>query len=172
MLRNENFDPAFLFEDPRNDSGVFGSLDIKSGPMASLNVQYGISKLFVVEGSIAYSKADLGDVALDVAFFGNPPPILEIPFNFTSFRVPVGDLTQVPIQLTALARFRPRASFNPYFGAGIGYIIQGVSLTDEFNELSYNMDAARGTQMRVPRCGSCKAKSPSWGSIPCASSGT
>ena len=52
----------------------------------------------------------------------------------------VGELERVPIQITALARFRPRASFNPYFGAGIGYSILGFDPDPAFDELSLNMD--------------------------------
>ena len=36
-------------------------------------------------------------------------------------RVPAGELTRIPVQLTSLVRFRPQAKLNPYLGLGIGY---------------------------------------------------
>lgn len=149
ILRGNLFEPFAFFEDPRNDSAAFGNLDVQSGVLATFSVQYGINKIFLVEGSVGYGKNDLGDVSVDVNFLANPAPIPEISFNFDNYRVRVGEVERVPIQLTALARFRPRASFNPYFGAGIGYVVQGFSASDEFNDLSRNMDAAQGTQQRV-----------------------
>ena len=149
ILRDEEFDPVAFYEDPRNDSAAFGNLDIQSGLLVTAAVQYAVTKLFIVEGSVGYVKHNLGDVAVDIQFLGNPPPIPEITYNFTSYRVSAGDVERVPIQLTGLFRFRPRAKFNPYFGLGIGYSINTYTTVDEFDELSYNMDAATGTPMKV-----------------------
>jgi len=138
------------YRDPRSDSSVFGNLDINPGAIGTVSVQYGLKKLLVIEASVGYQKSDVGDVEVSVQLPGNPsldPNI--IPFNFVTRRVTVGELERIPIQLTALARFRPRASFNPYLGAGIGYTIIGFEPTSEFNQLSMNMDASRGRQMRV-----------------------
>ena len=138
------------FRDPRNDSQVFGSLDINPAAIGTLAVQYGVTKFFLVEGSVGYQKGDVGDVEVSVQLPGNGPidPNL-IPFNFVSQRVPVGQLERVPIQLSALARFRPRATFNPYLGAGIGYSIIGLEVDPALDSVSLNMDGSRGSQMRL-----------------------
>jgi len=138
------------FRDPRNDAGAFGKLDMQGAPLGTLSVQYGITKTFIVEASIGYEKADVGDVEVSVQLpgLGSPDPET-IPFNFQTVRVPVGELERVPIQLSGLYRFRPRATFNPYFGAGIGYSIIGFDVDPAFNELSRSMDASRGIQMRL-----------------------
>jgi hypothetical protein len=111
------------FEDPRNDSSAFGALDVRPGYMGTLSAQYGISKIFVIEGSVGYQKGDVGDVEVAVQLFGDGSDDPNIDYNFTTQRVPVGEIERVPIQLTGLLRFRPRAAFNPYFGAGVGYAV-------------------------------------------------
>jgi len=50
------------FRDPRNDSQVFGNLDVNPAMLGTLSVQYGVNKIFVVEGSVGYQKGDVGDV--------------------------------------------------------------------------------------------------------------
>jgi opacity protein-like surface antigen len=138
------------FRDPRNDSQVFGSLDVNPATVGTLSVQYGVSKIFVVEGSVGYQIGDVGDVevAAQLPGAGSEEPAI-IPFNFQTQRVTVGELERVPIRITALARFRPRATFNPYVGAGIGYSIIGFDVTGGLDEISQNMDASRGRQLRL-----------------------
>jgi hypothetical protein len=46
-------------------------------------------------------------------------------------------------------RFRPRATFNPYVGAGIGYSIIGFEPSHSFDQLSLTMDSSRGAQTRL-----------------------
>ncbi len=139
-----------VFQDPRNDSQAFGRLSVQSGVMGTLAVQYGLSKIFMVEGSVGYYVADIGDVEVSVELPGNPSDNPEIfKHNFIAERIPVGQLERVPFQLGAVARLRPRATFNPYIGAGIGYSIIGFETDPAFDELSRNMDASRGVQMRL-----------------------
>ena len=135
-----------FYRDPRNDSGVFGNLDIQSGSMVSFRGQYAVTSIFILEASVGYQKTDVGDIEMQVQFEGIDVPELES-FNFTIYRIPAGELERVPIQLTALARFRPRSNFNPYIGAGVGYTLIGFEPTDELNELSLNMDRSVGGQM-------------------------
>ena len=136
------------FYDPRDDSSVFGNLDIQSGPVATLSAQYAFSKVFIVEASVGYNRNDVGEIEVQAQFAGTVVPDLRR-FDFRTFRIPAGDLTRVPLQLTGIARFRPRASFNPYFGAGIGYTFVGFEPSSEFDALSANMDASLGGQSRL-----------------------
>ncbi len=149
QIQDGNFNVVGVYEDPRDDSSAFGNLDVQSGRIATLAVQRAVSKIFLVEGSVGYGRNDVGDVELSVQFLGNTPPIEQIPFIFDAFRIQVGEIERIPIQLTALARFRPRARFNPFFGGGIGYEVRGFQPSDEFNALSRNIDRVRGAQYRV-----------------------
>lgn len=147
-------DPADLgvlvrqFQDPRNDSSVFGSLDIQSAPLGTISGQYAVNDIFLVEGSAGYQRGDVGDIEVQVQFRG-VPVLPEAPFNFATFRIPAGELTRVPIQLTGLARFRPRAKLSPYFGGGLGYSFIGFKPSEEFDQLSINMDNSIGGQTNL-----------------------
>ncbi len=143
----QEFEAAF--NDPRDESSTFGALDAQAGLLGTASVQYAVSKVFMLEGSIGYQVGDIGDVEVSAQIPGLLPVADEIPFRFETFRIEAGEMTRVPIQISALARMRPRAKFNPYFGGGIGYSFIGFDAADEFNELSRNMDASRGIQARV-----------------------
>lgn len=148
FLVNEDQITTKVFIDPRDDSTVFGNLDIMSGGIVTLSAQYALTSIFLVEASVGYGKHDVGDVDVQAQFSLVDVPDMER-FSFAAFRIPVGQIERIPLQLTALARFRPRASFNPYVGGGIGYSIIGFEPADEFNQLSINMDASLGGQSRL-----------------------
>lgn len=147
-LLDERFEVADRFIDPRNDSAVFGEFDLDPSSVSTFSVQYAATKMLIFEASVGYQKTSLGDLELQAQFDGVEIPLQE-PFNFATFNIEAGDVERIPIQLTAIARFRPRASFNPYVGIGIGYSLIGFEPSAAFNELSLNMDDSRGAQARV-----------------------
>jgi opacity protein-like surface antigen len=142
-------EPSEFYRDPRNDNAVFGSLDLKNGPLVTFAAQYALTKTFIFEGSIGYQKSDLGDVEVSAEFSGRAPPIDEVAFAFETFQVQAGEVERVPIQLNAIWRFRPRAKFNPYFGLGIGYAFLGFKPSERLDELSFDMDSSIGSQCRL-----------------------
>jgi outer membrane protein W len=40
--------------------------------------------------------------------------------------LPVGQITEIPVSVSGLVRFRPESPFDPYVGAGIGYIFTSL----------------------------------------------
>jgi hypothetical protein len=138
------------FMDPRNENGIFSPLEIKPGGIATLYAQYGVNSWFLIEASVGYQKTDLGNAEVQAQINIYPPPDPEIErHNYLVERVRVGDLERIPIQLTALAHFRPHANFDPYCGIGIGYSVIGFEPAPEFDDLSRNLDASRGSQLRL-----------------------
>jgi opacity protein-like surface antigen len=146
-LREPDLSFDSLFRDPRNDSAVFSSLGIESSPIVTLAGQYAVNNIFIVEGSVGYQKGDLGNVEVQAQF--EPSEFEEVPFNFRPFLVDGGELTRIPVMLTAMGRFRPRASFNPYLGGGVGYAFIGYDTSPEFDALSQALDASIGGQTRL-----------------------
>ena len=67
---------------------------------------------------------------------GSTPPVGAIPcygFSFGSDNLvkrnaflPVGEITEVPVSLSGVVRFRPESPFDPYVGAGVGYIFTSL----------------------------------------------
>lgn len=137
-----------VFLDPRSDSSVFGSLDLASAPIAMFNAQYAVNDIFILQGAVGYQKGDLDDIEMQVQFTGTRTPP-EIPFGFETFRISAGEIERVPLQFTALARFRPRTRLNPYIGAGLGYAFIGYDPSDELNTLSSRMDSSVGGLSRL-----------------------
>ncbi len=136
--------------DPRNENAVFGKLEIKPGYIATLSGQYGFNRWFILEGSVGYQLTDVGDVEVQAHTRVAPPLNTQLErYNFLIRRIAVGELTRIPIHLTAIAHFRPHANFDPYAGIGVGYSLIGFEPYDEFNELSMNMDASRGEQQQL-----------------------
>jgi hypothetical protein len=147
-LVDEDLQPEEFFIDPRNDSAVFGKLDLNPSFGSTFYAQYAVTKTFIVEASIGYTKQDLGDVELQAQFDREPIPDFQ-PFLFHVSRIPVGEVERIPLQFTGIARFRPRSSFNPYVGFGVGYSFHGFKVAPEFNQLSMNMDGSFGGLTRV-----------------------
>jgi len=67
---------------------------------------------------------------------GSPPPPDAVPcYNMIPGSVnlvkrnaflPVGQITEVPVSISGLVRFRPESPFDPYVGAGVGYIFTSL----------------------------------------------
>jgi outer membrane protein W len=132
----------FIF-DPRNDSAAFSNFGIHSAYGADISASYAFTRNWYIEGSAGYQQSGVGNVELQAQFIG--APVLDLQnFNFSVFNLDGGTLTQVPIQLTAGYRFRPKAAFNPYVCAGIGYRFNSYAPSDAINELSRNLGESVG----------------------------
>lgn len=127
---------AYQYEDPRPDSTVTGNLEIQPGTVATLAVQYALSRRFLIEGSGGYQHSTVGDVEVQHIQAG-------------AFRFPAGDLTRIPLELTGLVRLRPQARLNPYFGGGFGYAIVGFEPSDALDQLSLALDRSRARQSEL-----------------------
>ncbi len=145
----------WVLEDPRNDNAALGSLKIQPGNRAMVTGQYAINRFFVVEGAVGYQKGDVGDVEMQGEFIGTVIEDTQVATNkYAAYSIPVGTMTQVPFQLTAIARLRPKARLNPYLGIGAGYTLVGFEPSAALSDLSTKMDALEGGQATLqPRGG-------------------
>jgi outer membrane protein W len=147
QLVDESGQTEAAFFDPRNDEGSFGNLDVQNAVTGTIHAQYALTPIFLIEGSIGYQRSDIGDVEMQAQFQDPLDEVLD--YDFQVYRIPVGELERVPIELTGLLRFRPRARFNPYFGVGMGYSFVGVELDDQFNTLSQRLDTSLGRATQI-----------------------
>jgi len=138
-----------IFRDPRNEQAALGEFGIDAGLVGTLTGQYAVTRFFVLEASVGYQRSDVGEIEVQGWLDIDAVRPINQNFNFKIFQVQTGELERVPLQLTGLVRFRPKARFNPYFGAGIGYSFIGFAPSKEFDQLSFNMDDSLGNQMSL-----------------------
>jgi opacity protein-like surface antigen len=152
--------PSILFFDPRPDANELNEPTIQDDFKLDFNASFGLSRWFAVELSTSYFKGDVGNIefysedrskpaSLSPTFndqtgnhnCGNPsdPRPIEQCFQLTapsetrSVRnafVPVGKITEMPVMLSGVVRFRPESPFDPYVGAGVGYIFASLDTQD------------------------------------------
>jgi opacity protein-like surface antigen len=129
--------------DPRNDSAAIGNFGIEAQNGATLSASYAFTRFWYVEASAGYRHGNVSNVEVQAEFDGAPIPNVQ-QFNFSYFNIDAGTITQIPVQLTAGIRFRPKAAFNPYLYAGVGYSFNSFTPSDELNDLSTSLDQSTG----------------------------
>lgn len=156
----EEDDTLYLFIlDPRNDSAALGNLEIKPAPRVMATAQYALTKTVLVELAAGYQKGEVGDVEVQAQFAGVVIPVGQ-DYVFAVNRVGAGDVEQVPLQVSILGRFRPRARFNPYVGAGIGYTFVGYQPSNELDQLSLKLDRSIGRFANLQQFGGFDISGP------------
>ncbi|MBZ5640309.1 MAG: outer membrane beta-barrel protein [Acidobacteriia bacterium] len=144
--QNEQF--VNYIEDPRNDNAALGDLEIRTAPRVMATIQYAVNRFFVVEGSAGYQSGNVGAIEMQAEFLGTVIAPIER-HKYTVFEVQAGKMTQIPLQVTAIARFRPKARLNPYLGLGAGYTMVGFEPSSGLDTLSRRMDGLVGGQTRL-----------------------
>lgn len=153
--------PEVVFVDPRPDANVLNEPSIQDSFKFDVNASYGLTRWLALEIWGSYMKAPVGNIEVyidDITVTPNdgspttPGPISNCGpsgtgtcYTYTSSAplqtrlntfVPVGEITMIPIQLSALFRFRPESPFDPYLGAGIGYTFANMDTSSEFQAVS------------------------------------
>ncbi len=132
-------------EDPRNDNAALGYLGARPANRLVATAQYGLNRFFLIEGSVGYEKGDIGSIEMQAEFFGVFIEPIER-HKYTVYNLQAGTITKIPVQLTGIARFRPKARFNPYLGFGFGYAAVGFDPSNDLDTLSARMDGLVGGQ--------------------------
>lgn len=155
--------PSVGFVDPRPDSFMLNKPSVEDDFKFDFTASYGLTRWLAVELAASYLKAPVGNIeyhhedrdrsigdgyASTVNGCGptqtercyNYAPSAPFSTKFNSF-LQVGQITEIPIQLSALARFRPESPFDPYVGLGIGYIFTDMETSAEFDALSRHLES-------------------------------
>ncbi len=141
--------PSILFSDPRPDANELNQPTIDDSWKFDFNASFGLTRWVAIELQGSYFKGSVGNVE----FYSEDrflPVNLNVvqgikngincdlvlcyqmsgPSDATSVTrngfVPIGDLTEIPIQLSGVVRFRPESPFDPYVGAGVGYMFTSL----------------------------------------------
>jgi opacity protein-like surface antigen len=157
---DENGLPSVRSVDERPDINILNEPTIQDDFRIDFNASYGLTRWLAVEAAVGYYKGPVGDIEYfnhdrfrgvgvspaDTTAFTCGPDLNARCYEFTpntsSLEVrinrflPVGEITEIPVNLSALVRFRPESPFDPYIGLGAGYIFTNLKTGEEFNEIS------------------------------------
>ena len=142
---DENAEWFTQFEDPRNDNAALGQFQMRAADRMSVTGQYAVNRFFLVEASLGYQKGEVGDVEMQAQFSGLQID-LEERYKYTVYNFMAGEIESIPIHLSAIVRFRPKAAFNPYLGIGGGYTLVGFEPSDDLDRVSGIIDSLSGGQ--------------------------
>jgi outer membrane protein W len=157
--------PPVQSVDERPDINILNEPSINDDFKLDFTASYGLTRWLAVELAAGYLKAPVGDIEFyfkdqqnDIlGTAGNPtgnqtcgPDSDKTCYDFNSLQpfdvkfnsfLPVGTITEIPVQLSALARFRPESPLDPYIGLGIGYIFTDLKTSPEFGEKAALVDS-------------------------------
>lgn len=149
--------PAVTSVDDRPDQNMLNEPTVADDFRFDFNASYGLTRWLALEVAAGYMKSDVGNIEFffkDATInyggtFGSTTPAvcgpnlnspcsrynINTPSSPTSnLFVPVGTLTEIPLQLSALVRFRPESPLDPYVGLGVGYLFTDLQTGSEFEQ--------------------------------------
>ena len=152
--------PSVRSVDERPDINVLNEPTIRDDFRVDFSASYGMTRWLALEAAVGLYKGPVGDIEFfsedrfisikDGGWDGtgvmdcgpdmdkecwdyDANPV----FGVISNRfLPVGEITEIPIHLSGLVRFRPESPFDPYIGLGLGYILADLKTGREFNQVS------------------------------------
>lgn len=159
----ENGLPTVVSVDERPDVNMLNEPSIRDDSRFDLNASYGLTRWLAVELAASYLKAPVGNIEFftkneirDVTGISGTTSNIcgpnqdqacytyDISPNPTIVRtnsfVPVGEIKEIPVHLSALVRFRPESPLDPYVGLGVGYIMADLKTSPEFQTVSNTLD--------------------------------
>lgn len=155
----ENGLPGVGSVDDRPDINLLNQPSVKDNFKLDGSASYGLTRWLALEAAVGYLSAPVGniefyfdDVSKVLSGSGAPsstrvcgpdPANYQACYSFNeptsdekkhNTFLPVGTITEIPVHLSGLVRFRPESPFDPYVGLGMGYIQTHLTTGDQFNE--------------------------------------
>jgi outer membrane protein W len=145
------------YVDERPDANILNQPSIRDDFKLDFSASYGLTRWLALEAAASYLEAPVGNIEFynkDVhqGLTGNGtattqvrcgPTLDKTCYDYTGILpndhkhnnfLPVGQLREVPLHLSGLIRFRPESPFDPYVGAGFGYIMTKFTSSSQFSE--------------------------------------
>ncbi|HET6278964.1 MAG TPA: hypothetical protein VFG08_09290, partial [Candidatus Polarisedimenticolia bacterium] len=180
--------PAVVYVDPRPDDNVLNEPTIEDDFKLDFSASYGLTRWFALEVWASYMQAPVGNIELFYDDLTNTPgdgtqaatpsrcgpagsgacwTYSDSPAQIrTNSFIPVGEITQIPVHLSALFRFRPESPLDPYIGAGVGYVFVDIESSPEFRDVSRAIAARDLTRVCGGEVSYCEGSSPPGMTVP------
>lgn len=136
--------------DPRPDRFEDREITIEDGFGYGLTAGLGLTRLLSLQLDAGHFKGSVGPVD---TYMIDTFPVVRNPFNpasVTGFNtreatIPVsaGEITEIPVSLSGIMRFRRDRPLNPYIGAGFGMIFTGFDRSDDVDRLNDRLASLR-----------------------------
>lgn len=150
-------DETIKFYDPRPDDTLSRETTIEEGFKFDFNASYGITPWFSVQLDTGYYQADIVqfDTYVEQRYFfqtcqgsgaaqqcANNFDNGDVALFTQSQPITAGQITQIPISLTGVFRFRRDSPLNPYVGIGGGLILVDTQESAALRELNDSLSQA------------------------------
>jgi outer membrane protein W len=163
---DENGLPSVGSVDERPDANLLNQPSIRDDFKLDFSASYGLTRWLALEAAVSYLEAPVGNIEFynknvhqGLTGNGNDSGVIQCGPNLNSrcwdyhpnlpdetkhnSFLPVGQLREIPIHLSGLIRFRPESPFDPYIGAGFGYIMTKLTTGSQFNEAAETVSSLR-----------------------------
>ena len=137
---------ATLEGDPRPDDYVGREMALEDTVNLGLQAGFGFTGSFTLQLDTGYFQGEVGsvDVYRQETYPGNINGDLFALNTVVTreFSTPImaGEMTQIPVVLTGVFRFRKDSDFNPFLGVGVGRVFMDFQPSGDFHELNRTID--------------------------------
>src|SRR5262245_58672534 len=132
-----------VFCDPRPDHLLSREMTIEETLKLDLTGGFGLTSWLSLQVDASYFKGDVGPVdAFTRQFYPHAPDpnFNPVPTGLTrseeSFPILAGQITEIPVSISGVVRFRQETSLNPYVGVGGGIIFAEMDVSDDVGALN------------------------------------
>jgi opacity protein-like surface antigen len=136
--------------DPRPDGFATRRLGIQDTGSFDLIAGFGLTPWLSLQLDAGLFRGDVGaiDVYLEDTFPRSLDPSRPETLNVTAHRqntvpITVGRITEIPVGITGIVRFRRDRPINPYLGAGAGMVFAGIDGEQDIDALNNRLASLR-----------------------------
>jgi len=131
------------FCDPRPDDQLARESTIEETFRLEATAGYGLTSWLNLQLDASYFKGRVGPVDAYIretypinTDITDPTKLTTMFDKDTTIPTQAGELTEIPVSLTGIVRFRKDSPLNPYIGAGIGMIFVDMNLSGDVTDLN------------------------------------
>jgi outer membrane protein W len=129
--------------DPRQDDLMGRATKVEEKQRFDFSAAYGLTSWLSLQVDTGLYQGDVAplDVLVITERIATPSGVItdlnpNIVQEGVSEPITVGRLTQIPISVNAVVRFRRDSPFNPFLGFGVGYMFNSLSVNGSFDDLN------------------------------------
>ena len=161
--------PGIASVDERPDENMLNQPSINDNFKLDFSASYGLTRWLAMELQAGYMKSEVGNIEYffskaEVAYGSDSlqdgasrvcgPNGDQDCYHYNlntpgatpnNTFLPVGQVTEIPIMLSGLVRFRPESPLDPYLGMGFGYVIASLKTSGEFDSRAAEVESLHVT---------------------------